>query len=273
MPVGAEAAEFRLESDLSNIGVGDEFLVSLQIDTQGESINALEGEIAFPEETLELQTIQEKGSIVNLWIEGPHGEQGIVAFSGLTPGGYRGEGVIFSLVFKAKSQGVGFITIGKEKALINDGQGTPDSVTTSPFQFFVSEQNATPRTIDTQEDREPPEPFDLRVAQDPALFDGQHFLVFATQDKNSGVGYYEVSFVRNGEATNWERTESPLLLEQYNEIEEIQVKAVDRAGKERIATLSLRNSFAEFISFRNIVILLGVGGTLMYLFWRRRRIS
>ena len=273
MPVGVEAAEFRLESDLSNIGVGDEFLVTLQIDTQGKSINALEGEIAFPEEVLELQTIQEKGSVINLWIEGPHGEQGTVVFSGLTPGGYTGEGVIFSLVFKAKTQGTDFITIGKVKALLNDGQGTPDSVTTLPFQFFVSAQSLIPRTLDTQEeDKEPPEPFDLRVAQDSTIFDGQNFLVFATQDKSSGVDYYEVSFVRNGETTSWERAESPFLLEQYDKIETIRVKAVDRVGNERIATLSLQNSFDEFISFRNIVILLGVGGIFMYLFWKRKRI-
>ncbi|MCH8987018.1 hypothetical protein IIA94_02515, partial [Patescibacteria group bacterium] len=228
LPVGAEAAEFRLESDLSNIGVGDEFLVTLQINTQGESINALEGEVVFPEESLELQTIQEKGSIVNLWIEGPHGKQGIVAFSGLTPGGYRGEGVIFSLVFKAKTQGTDFITIEKAKALLNDGQGSPDSVTTLPFQFFVSTQSLTPRTLDTQEeDKEPPEPFDLRVAQDSTIFDGQNFLVFATQDKSSGVDYYEVSFARKGETTSWERAVSPFLLEQYDEIKEIRVKAVD----------------------------------------------
>ena len=61
VPFGTEAAEFRVESDVTSIGVGDEFLVTIWIDAQGESINALEGKIVFPERLLELQTIQEKG--------------------------------------------------------------------------------------------------------------------------------------------------------------------------------------------------------------------
>ena len=277
LPVGAEAAEFRLESDLLNISVGDEFLVTIWIDTQGESINALEGEVLFPQDILDLERIWEKDSLINLWIQKPNSKEereGRLSFSGLTPGGYEGEGVIFSVVFRAKAEGVGAVTVSKERALLNDGSGTPALLTVSPLEFFISPQTSIPRTLAAKtEDTEEPEPFELRIATDENLFNGQQFLVFVAQDKNSGISHYEISFIKNKKTTSWERAESPFLLEQYDEIKEIRVKAVDRAGNERIATLSLQNSFAEFISLRNIVILLGIGGILMYLLWRRKRAS
>ena len=276
VPFRVDSAEFRLESDLLNIGVGDEFLVTILIDTQGENINALEGEILFPQGILGLERIWEKGSLVNLWIQEPNseeGKEGRLSFSGLTPGGYEGEGVVFSVVLRAKTEGAGTITMSKERTLLNDGSGTPASLAVSPLEFFISPQTSTPpRTLAAKtEDTEAPEPFELRIATDENLFNGQPFLVFAAQDKSSGISHYEISFTRSGEKTSWERAASPFLLEQYDEIEEIRVKAVDRAGKERIASLSLQNSFAEFLSFRNIVILMGIGGTLIYLFWRRKR--
>src|SRR3989344_1852511 len=84
----ANAAEFRVESESATFGVGDEFLVTLVVDTEGESINAFAGHVVFPQELLELKGIREKGSIVNLWVAEPLASpsQGGPSFSGLTPG-------------------------------------------------------------------------------------------------------------------------------------------------------------------------------------------
>ena len=127
----AHAAEFLLESGTSIFGVGDEFLVTLRGDTEGESLNAFEGKVVFPEELLELKGVREKGSIVNLWVKEPP------LFSGLTPGGYQGKGVLFSLIFEAKQEGQGTIRIDNGRALLSDGKGTPTELSIINYQFSI----------------------------------------------------------------------------------------------------------------------------------------
>ena len=275
LPFGAKAAEFRLESDGTSFGVGDEFLVTVTIDTQGEMINAVQGEIAFPEDFLELKGIREKGSIVNLWIIQPSASltQGGPSFSGLTPGGYAGKGVLFSLIFEAKAQGEGVVAIDQGQALLNDGEGTETELTIFNFQFSIFNQDANSQSskLEIADDTDPPEPFELRIGQAPHVFDGERFLVFVAQDKNSGIDYYEISIVRVGTATVWEKATSPFLLEQYDDITKIQVRAVDRSGNVRSAALSVKNPSFVFLSLRNIVILMGIGGVLVYLYWRKKR--
>jgi len=264
------AAEFILTSESSTFGVGQEFLVTLVVDTEGQAINAFEGEIVFPEELIELKSIREKGSIVNLWVQDPP------SFSGLTPGGYAGEGVLFSLLFEAKAEGRGEIALERGRALLNDGKGTPAELEISNFKFLISNEILSLREISRSEtmtetnDTEAPEPFELKIAHDPLIFDGKPFLVFAARDKDSGISHYEASFMRHGKRTEWQGAKSPFLLEQYEEIEKIWVKAVDRTGNERIVSLQVKNSFLRFLLWGNIVILGIIGGMFGFWLWRKR---
>ncbi len=265
-PLGIEGATFRVESETASYAVGDEFLVTILVDSEGESINAFEGRVVFPEELVEFKGIREQGSIVNLWItEPPH-------FSGLTPGGYRGQGVLFSLIFQAKAQGAGSIGIEEGRVLLNDGQATPAALEISHFPFSVEEPEGRAISQVSIEDTEAPEPFELRIARDSSVFGGRAFLVFATQDKNSGVSHYEVSLIKSGAATDWVRAKSPFLLEDFEELRRIEVRAVDRAGNERIATLLVSRglSIEQFLLFGNLVILVGIGSLLGFWLWRRR---
>ena len=270
----ADAAEFRLESEDATFGAGNEFLVTLTIDTEGEAVNAFEGRVVFPEDLVGLKGIQEQGSIVNFWVKEPKAGT-VPAFSGLTPGGYTGEGVLFSLIFEAKAEGEGNITIENGKALLNDGEGTPAELEIFNYQFSIINQdtNSQAQRI-TMDDTEAPEPFELKTGQDPNAFDGQPFLVFAARDKNSGVDHYEISFVSNGRQTVFARAESPFSLAGYSGIDEILVKAVDRAGNERIATLALgtKSSFLVFLLWGNAGILIGIGIVLIFLLWRKKMI-
>ena len=58
-----------------------------------------------------------------------------ICFSGIIPGGYLGEGFIFSAIFQAKKEGAGIIEIQDAKALQNDGKGTPANTKIFNFQF------------------------------------------------------------------------------------------------------------------------------------------
>ena len=100
------AAEISAGIPATAIGVGDSFIVPITLNTMGENINALEGDVWYPRQLLTLREIRDGNSILNLWVERPADINGVIHFSGITPGGFAGaSGEILSLVFEARSSG------------------------------------------------------------------------------------------------------------------------------------------------------------------------
>jgi len=235
------AAELNLFSDIKEFGIGQQFQVNLMLDTEEEYINAVEGKVIFPEELLELREIRDGNSIINFWIERPKVEQAdIVAFSGIMPGGYQEtKGFLFSVAFQAKASGSGAIKIHDAKVLLNDGEGTSANLSIFNFQFSISEEALpVPPIVETIKDIDPPEEFGLEIVQNPDMFDGKYFLVFATQDKGSGIDRYEIQETGNErQGKNWVEAESPYVLKDQELHSYIYVKAVDKAGNERVVML------------------------------------
>jgi len=247
----AKAAKLELISEIQEIGVNQQFQVDLVLDTENEEINAVEGKVIFPEDLLELKEIRDGNSIVNFWIERPKVKSGNqIAFSGIIPGGYTGKkGLIFSAIFQSKNEGEDTIKIQEAKTLLNDGKGTEASLSISNLQFLISKQVPSPQIpISEIKDIDLPELFEPMIGQDSKIFNGQYFLVFATQDKGSGIDHYEIlekkqrgSLQRFIREERWRTGESPYLLKDQKLKSYIYVKAIDKAGNERIATLSSQN--------------------------------
>lgn len=234
------AAELFFEPRVSEGGVGQQIELSFYVDTEDTRINALEGRISFPVDILEVSEVRDGNTIMNVWIERPRAEdgglteKGEIFFSGITPGGYDGaRGLIFSLVFRLKKEGSGTVEIGDASALIHDGKGTAADLTLTPAILMVVHRGSAVLNVLPVMDTEPPESFELSVTHDPELFDGRSFLVFATQDKGSGIDHYEV---REGD-TEFFVAESPYILRNQDLDTEIVVRALDRAGNAREAAL------------------------------------
>lgn len=211
--------------------------VALFLDTQDEDLNALEGTIVFPTDLLELKEVRDGNSIINFWVERPKLVQGPVTFSGIIPGGYRfPKGLIVTLIFEAKQEGQGMMRLENARVLRNDGQGTQAPLTLSFSSFIVSEgATRQPPPVTGIVDTDLPEPFVPLLSHDPASFDGKWFLSFATQDKGSGLDHFEIRESYAWGQGSWVRGESPYVLRGQDPSRAIQVKAVDRAGHERIA--------------------------------------
>jgi len=222
------------------IGFDKLFEVGVFINTENEPVNTIAGKINFSSELLELKEIREGNSIVNFWIEKPEVKEEGVVFSGITPGGYIGQnGYLFSLIFKTKKIGETIITSAEEQIFLNDGQGSKASIKQAPLSLQI-EENVPGGEFSLPSDSEKPEPFEPIVAQDLKIFEGKYFLVFAAQDKNSGIDHYEVqeSDKMQPEADKWIVAESPYVLRDQSLRSNIYVKAVDRAGNERISELA-----------------------------------
>jgi len=289
--LSAEAASLNLISQTNEIGVDSQFQIDLMLDAEGQDINAIEGNITFPKNLLEIKEIYTGNSIINFWIEKPQ-INAEIKFSGVIPGGFSGvlspyykgykPGKVFSLIFLASKEGAGAIEINGAKVLLNDGKGTAANLQILNFSFQVLSSLPTthyplPTTIS---DTNPPELFTPEVSRDPNVFEGKWFLVFAAQDKGSGIDHYAVhESARTKEAAridakDWTVAESPYVLKDQKLKSYIYVEAVDKAGNERFAVLPPK--FAPWYKKPLVDIIVGLFGIAVLLLiirwlWRKLR--
>jgi hypothetical protein len=258
----ASAASLYSEPRQIEVAPNQTFEVSLFLDTQDDDINAVEGTVEFPADLLELKEIRDGNSIINFWVERPTVSQTSVAFSGIIPGGYRfPKGLVLSLVFAAKGNGSGIIHVEKARTLRNDGQGTEAPLSVAFSSFTVSEAPEFPApAVAPILDTDIPESFRPELSRDPSIFDGKWFLSFATQDKGTGIERYEVQESYAWGRGSWVKASSPHVLIGQNPALPIRVKAIDRAGNERIesaiAVPHVRTAFENDLMIGIIILVI-----------------
>ena len=274
------AAELYFGTHSKEVGVGKTFEVGVFLNTQDEVINAVEGKIVFPAEKVELVDIIDGNSIINLWVEKAHLDApGEVFFSGIVPGGYFGQrGYLLSLVLKVKNTGPIIIQTDNERILLNDGEGTETSVKRAPIALNAVTETEVEAFLPPY-DPDPPELFIPIVSQDPNVFNDQYFLSFATQDKISGIDHYEIketkypsAKLRAGKSEGlrgWRIGESPYLLQDQKLNSYLFVKALDKAGNERVAMLAPQNPLPWYKNYQVWIIIILVALAL-YLIDRQR---
>ncbi|MFH0951459.1 MAG: hypothetical protein V1765_03240 [bacterium] len=231
-----QAAEFFWQPAEQIIGLNQQFSVRLLLAPAQQSVNAISGQVQWPSDLVELVSVNQGNSIVPLWITlVEHNDS--YNFSGMIPGGFDGmlsplssqkqPGQILTLIFSAKQIGQGTVSLVEAEALLHDGQGTADQVTTSTLNFTVQD-TAVPELVDNlpKLDKKAPEKFTPQLVQSPDLFDNQWVLIFATQDKGSGLAYYTV---QEGDE-EFSPVISPYLLKNQDLHEKIIVRAIDQAG-------------------------------------------
>lgn len=274
------AADIYFETNTSKVKLNEQFEVKLLVDSDGENINAFEGQVLFADDILDLKEIRIGNSIVNFWILEPKIEDNMVSFSGITPGGFgREKGLIFSLIFESKEEGVALFEINNMRVLKNDGIGSMANLSFRPFEIIVSKEilNEIP-VFSKIKDIEKPELFQPEIARDQNLFEGKYFIVFATVDKNSGIDHYQIKESRQKILSffnKWKQKESPQVLKDQELRSFIWIKAIDRAGNERIVKVNPQDPFLWYENYENwIIIMIGL---LILIFiirnlWKRKNI-
>ena len=279
----AQAAELYFGASQKDIGVGKNFEAGVFVNTDGDSLNVFSGQIVFPKDSLELKEIHEGNSIISLWVERPierqetrdkrQENQGQVRFAGVVPGGFMGsQGYLFSLIFQPKKTGEVEIGTSGEELLLNDGAGSPAEVRRAPFKLNIVEKSSRPGFLPT-DDIDPPETFKPEVSADPNIFDGKWFLVFSTTDKISGIDHYkikEASQLLSLTKPSWVVGESPYLLRDQTLKSDLYIKAVDKAGNERVVRLPAVKPVTWYENYLIWGILL-IGAIIVYLIWRTLR--
>jgi hypothetical protein len=267
LPSIASAALVSFEQEKDVVQAGDKIVVAVLVDTQDKILNAAEGSITFGRDELSLVRILDSESVINFWVQEPKQERDTVFFSGITPGGFTGHGNnLLTLEFEAKKEGVATVTVEDVQLLLHDGLGTPVEVVRVPLAFNILGQSVA-STIDTAYvDTEEPEAFVPVIAYDKDVFDGRAFIVFSTEDKGTGIDYYEV---KEGEFREYKRATSPYELKDQNLQNVISVKAVDKEGNEYVATIYPQSMLPWYQTNITKVAILIVCLIVSLLFFRR----
>ena len=122
------AADIFCNSDKLNVTENQTFTVNVSTSTGGIYINNAEALISFPKDLLEVESVNNNGSIFSMWVEQPifSNTLGTISFNGgvPTPGFSGSKGKIISILFKAKKMGTAQISFSSANIYANDGLGT-----------------------------------------------------------------------------------------------------------------------------------------------------
>jgi hypothetical protein len=229
---------------------GEFIVVPIYLDTQFEEINAVEVYVNFSDNLVFRDYLDGK-SIITHWIEKPHFQsldvrRPKIGFSGIVAGGISGRNLnLVDLIFEAKESGRAKIEIDENsKVLLNDGLGTKTKLIALSQGFNILDIKGKPEL--KIKDNFPPEPFKIYLAKNKEIFNGKYYITFEAKDKQSGIAYYEISekqinfiFLSKPDIKNlsFKKAESPYVLEDQSLRSYVVVKAVDKAGNERVEIL------------------------------------
>ncbi len=236
MPSTVMGAEIFFNVNAPDLKTNQLFTVDVFVNSSQVSINALQGTMLFPSELVTVRELNYGGSVINFWLEKPTVSHGAVTFSGIIPGGYKGkQGLLYSVALVAHQSGDINLQFKNIEVFRNDGSGTAEATISPSKKLMVVDNlpNAPVVLSQLKINHTPPEPFTPQLAHEAGMFNGQWFLVFATQDKGSGIDHYEI---KEG-GGSFLIAESPYQLFNQQLDADIIIKAVDKKGNERTVTL------------------------------------
>jgi hypothetical protein len=124
----AHAATLSLSPSTGTFSVGSTFDVSIFMDTNGKSVNALAISLDFPPDMLQVVSPSLGQSVIGVWTSAPRFDNtnGKISLQGGIPGGITASDALISTVtFRVKSVGTAIVKfLDGSKTLLNDGLGT-----------------------------------------------------------------------------------------------------------------------------------------------------
>ena len=241
------AAELSLSSDSKDVNIGNTIAVDVLINTEGESINVVDGNITIPNglDLIEIKELSSANSALNQWVRTPSWSKkdGTISFIGGLPGGLNQKSAnLFRIFFTARSLGQVTFSPSDIKVYANDGKATLVGVHSTSLTININKadnssvKDALQTTI--TKDYKAPTDINVDLGQDASLFDGQKFINVSATDSDSGIAYFEVK-EGNREPV---RTSSSYVLQNQNNLEPIIIFAFDKAGNVSKKILSPHSS-------------------------------
>ncbi|MDE2019279.1 MAG: hypothetical protein KGJ13_02945 [Patescibacteria group bacterium] len=108
--------------------VGSTFTVSLYVNTGGQSVNAIQANLAFPPDKLQVVSPSSGQSVIQIWMNQPtySNLNGTLSFQGAVPnpGINTDAGLLSTVTFRVIATGVAAVSIVNSNVYLNNGEGT-----------------------------------------------------------------------------------------------------------------------------------------------------
>lgn len=272
-PFSATAASLYIDPATSSLFRGDAISLAVRLDVDenvDECVNVVDATITYPA-NIDPVDVSIGKSILNMWVEKPviDRENRTITFAGGVTNGYCGRvqgdpmltNTLAELIFRSPGFVIGaaevedssqaVIAFSEQSTVyLNDGQGTQVQPALYPATINLEDsvgsgiQDPWNDAVDADDIR--PEEFSIQLYQQDRS--GKWIVAFTTTDKQTGVDQYQIMEEPIDELSSfqWGRADAPWNVvnnPEYYELRDqslnsiIRVKAIDKAGNERIATL------------------------------------
>ena len=124
-----ESASLYLSPYQGTFFIGTTFDISVFVNTEGNSINAVQVDLEFSPDLLQVTSPTAGSSFISVWADQPFysNKQGIISFKGgvPSPGIKTSAGLVSTISFRVKAPGIATISFSdSSKVLLADGKGT-----------------------------------------------------------------------------------------------------------------------------------------------------
>jgi len=236
--IQSDAMSIYFEKNIQNVNVGDTFIISAYVDTEGVEINGVDGIIKI-DGNVDVLNMNVAGSVFDLWPNKPSLNGQEIVFVGGSPSNVFGKkNKIFSFAVKARDTGKVNISLKQADVFLGDGHGTRIASLGKNNSFVIDKsKNQIKNELSDLilNDKISPKSFDIELGVDPSMYDGKYFISFYTTDDESGINRYEI---RENNLPGLRATNS-YVLEDQSLKGFVEVKAIDNAGNIKISTLDL----------------------------------
>lgn len=260
-----EASSVNFQFSKNSIGIMEEFYVDVMLDTEGQTINGIEGTVNVIGDNLRFVRAENGKSFIDLWVLSPkETDLNQIKFAGVSSTNFQGvidpfnqeknmPGIVTRLYFTANKPGESQFILSGTSVTLSNGKGTRMDLSTAYSPLLI--ESRLEGIINKIKDTSKPE-LKAQVIQNINLFDNQHTLIFKANDKDSGI---KKVLIREGNR-EWREITSPYLLEDQTRQSQIVIKAINFSNLERIVKINpesfKKNSVLQIFIFAVAIILL-----------------
>jgi hypothetical protein len=237
-------------------------MVRLSMDTMEKRPNTVEGTVLLKSGAshIEIQDFSLADSVLTNWLKTPSlDEDSKISFIGGVPGGFNEKrGLLFQIVFTAKTVGQVTFLPTDIRVYDNDGKATPMLVPGTPLTITInpkSPEKEKNQWLDViANDNNPPQDLAVVFGFDPSSFGGKKFMSISAIDRESGIDYFEVT-EGNQPAI---RSGMTYVLRDQTESTPITVTAFDKAGNKSSILLHPDTRKNRYVLWGGITIVLSL---------------
>lgn len=145
------AANLVISPGSGSFSAGQTFTATIQVDPAGDSINAVEANLAFDSNALSVVSVSKAGSVFTLWPVEPtfSNGAGTITFGGGHTAPISNRSTLLTVTFRATGEGAGSVSFESGSVLAADGRGTDVLNNRTGANYTITAGAPTPEPVET----------------------------------------------------------------------------------------------------------------------------